>query len=101
MRPKVLARVGLADVAGHLVEELSGGQQQRVAIARALVTVPELLLADEVTAELDAGAAELVINLLFEVTGRGGALVVATHDEALAGRCDRAVRVVDGRISPP
>ncbi|RIX28154.1 ABC transporter ATP-binding protein [Amnibacterium setariae] len=93
-----LAGVGLDAVADHLVEALSGGQQQRVAVARALVTEPDLLLADEPTAALDAENREHVADLLFALPARGTALVVATHDRALAARADVVLHVESGRL---
>jgi putative ABC transport system ATP-binding protein len=94
-----LASVGLTEVSDHLVEELSGGQQQRVAIARALAISPDLLLADEPTAELDREMKERVVDLLMAVAGRGGAVVVATHDPEIAARCGRQVRLTNGSIA--
>jgi len=93
-----LDAVGLAARAAHLVEELSGGEQQRVAIARALVTQPEILLADEPTAELDAAARSRILDLLFDA-GSGRTLLIATHDPDVAARCHRTVRVADGRLT--
>jgi len=86
---EVLAAVGLASHAGQLVDDLSGGQQQRVAVARALAQEPRILLADEPTAELDAKMRSLVLARMLEVTDRGTALVLATHDPDVAARCDR------------
>ncbi len=94
-----LAGVGLTDVADHLVEELSGGQQQRVAIARALVIDPDVLIADEVTAELDAAMTDVIIGLVLDRAAHGTAVVLATHDPALAARCHRVLHLVDGRVS--
>ncbi|PZG54560.1 ABC transporter ATP-binding protein [Spongiactinospora gelatinilytica] len=88
-----LARLGLAGHADHLIEELSGGQQQRVAVARALTLGPRVLLADEPTAEQDAGHREIVLTELLAVADRGGALVIATHDDEVAARCDRVVEL--------
>ena len=93
-----LADVGLTEVADHLVEELSGGQQQRVAIARALVVEPDVVLADEPTAELDRGWKDRIVGLLLAVAGRGGTVVIATHDPEIATRCDARIRLVDGRV---
>jgi predicted ABC-type transport system involved in lysophospholipase L1 biosynthesis ATPase subunit len=95
--------VGLSDVADHLVEELSGGQQQRVAVARALAVEPSVLFADEVSTELDHDAKQRVVNLVFGLAGRGATVVLATHDPAIASRCTRELRLVDGRIedAPP
>jgi putative ABC transport system ATP-binding protein len=95
-----LEAVGLSDVADHLVEELSGGQQQRVAVARALVIEPDVLLADEPTAELDHDMKQRVVDLLLAVAGRGGIAVIATHDPEIADRCSRRLRLADGRIVP-
>jgi heme ABC exporter ATP-binding subunit CcmA len=94
-----LADLGLAGVAGKLVEKLSGGQQQRVAIARALVTAPEVVLADEPTAELDHGSQDIVIAGLQDAAAGGAAVVVATHDPEVAARCDRALRFHEGRLT--
>jgi ABC-type lipoprotein export system ATPase subunit len=96
-----LDAVGLGEVADHLVEELSGGQQQRVAIARALAVDPPIVLADEPTAELDHESKQHVVELLLDVAARGGVVVIATHDEEIAERCARQVRLVDGRVAPP
>ena len=94
-----LESVRLTDVADHLIEELSGGQQQRVAIARALAVAPELLIADEVTAELDAHTRDVVVELILAQASRGAAVVLATHDLDLAARCDRRLALVDGRVA--
>jgi putative ABC transport system ATP-binding protein len=98
----LLAAVGLAARADHLVEELSGGEQQRVAVARALVTDPEVVLADEPTAELDAVARGLILDLLLDAGRSGSAagrtLLIATHDPEVASRCDRTVKVSAGHI---
>jgi len=94
-----LAELGIGEVSGKLVEKLSGGQQQRVAIARALVTVPDVVLADEPTAELDHGSQDVVIAALHEAADRGAAVVVATHDPDVAAECDRALRFHDGQLA--
>ena len=86
-----LAELGLAEHVNHLVQELSGGQQQRVAVARALAAKPELLIADEPTAEQDAVTRELVLARMFAVATDGGAIVLATHDPEVAARCDRVI----------
>jgi putative ABC transport system ATP-binding protein len=88
---EALGQVGLGTHADQLVEELSGGQQQRTAVARALALRPELLIADEPTAELDPVARALTLTRLFEVAANGGALVLATHDPEVAERCDRVL----------
>lgn len=83
-----LTRVGLADQADQLVEELSGGQQQRTAVARGLALRPAVLLADEVTSELDAVNRQLILDLLLTECRRGTAVVLATHDPEAAAVCD-------------
>ncbi len=94
-----LEAVGLAERAYHRPDEMSGGQRQRVAIARALVTRPRLLLADEPTGNLDSESGERVIALLQQINRETGLTVLmVTHDEALAGRCDHRVLMRDGRI---
>jgi len=92
-----LRAVGLDEVAEHLIEELSGGQQQRAAVARALAGQPELLIADEPTAEQDEATRAVVMDLLFSVPDRGGALVLATHDPKVAQRCSRRIDLADLR----
>ncbi|MBI3678735.1 MAG: ABC transporter ATP-binding protein [Proteobacteria bacterium] len=95
-----LERVGLGGRRNHLPFKLSGGERQRVAIARSLVNRPKLLLADEPTGNLDRANSELVSDLLFGAcAGEGAALVLVTHDETLAQRCPRCVRLLDGRIA--
>ncbi len=98
---EVLARVGLAERLQHAPKHLSGGEQQRVALARAFVAQPKLLLADEPTGSLDAEAGREVIALLFDLNRAAGTtLVMVTHDEQLAARCDRTVRLEAGKIAP-
>ena len=93
-----LDRVGLAARADHLVDELSGGEQQRVALARAISTEPDLVLADEPTAQLDAENRGRVTDLLLELAGRGATVVVATHDQELTERCDLVFTLRDGAL---
>lgn len=86
-----LAELGLAEHADHLVQELSGGQQQRVAVARALAANPQVLIADEPTAEQDAVTRELVLARMLAVASGGGAIVLATHDPEVSARCDHVI----------
>lgn len=94
-----LAAVGLADRAGHYPAQLSGGEQQRVAVARAIVANPALLVADEPTGNLDEATGAGIIDLLFSLRReRGSTLVIVTHDNSLANRCDRVIRIRSGKI---
>lgn len=96
---ELLGRVGLAEAAGKLPRQLSGGEQQRVAVARALVTRPVLLLADEPTGNLDSANAQAVYELFRELNSRfGQTILVVTHDTGWAGRSDRVLRLLDGRL---
>ncbi len=95
----VLQRVGLGERLQHYPKHLSGGEQQRVALARAFVVRPKLLLADEPTGSLDAESGAGVIELIFDMNREAGTtLVMVTHDETLAQRCSRIVRLAAGRI---
>ena len=96
---ELLDYVGLAERADHRPSQLSGGEMQRVAIARALANRPRLLLADEPTGELDQTTGEHVASLLDRVNADGTALVIVTHDPALAGRARRVLTMRDGRIA--
>ena len=95
-----LERVGLARRGHHYPHQLSGGEQQRVALARALAARPALLFADEPTGNLDGVNAAAVADLMFAlVKETGAALVMVTHDTALAARADRQVRMAEGRAT--
>jgi putative ABC transport system ATP-binding protein len=95
----LLKRVGLGERTAHRVADLSGGEAQRVAIARALANGPEVLLADEPTGNLDTETAAQILNLLEELREREHvSLVIVTHDEKIAARATRVVRLRDGRI---
>lgn len=94
-----LAAVGLAHRSGHYPSQMSGGEQQRVALARASAPRPRLLLADEPTGNLDETNGRAIMNLLFDLRDRHGAtLIMVTHAPELAERCDRIIRLRDGRI---
>ncbi|MFY8142051.1 MAG: ABC transporter ATP-binding protein, partial [Caulobacter sp.] len=97
-----LARVGLSERLRHYPHQLSGGEQQRVALARALAIHPQLLFADEPTGNLDAANASGVAELMFELVAEtGAALVLVTHDPALAARADRQIVMGGGLVVDP
>ena len=99
---EILSKVGLQERMAHYPKHLSGGEQQRVALARAFSVRPKLLFADEPTGSLGAEAGESVIDLVFELNcSFGTTLVMVTHDEHLAQRCGRVVRLAAGRIVGP
>ncbi|NZA25613.1 ABC transporter ATP-binding protein [Luteimonas sp. SJ-92] len=94
-----LRKVGLGERLGHYPRQLSGGEQQRVALARAFVTGPSLLFADEPTGNLDTRTGQAIIELLFAMNAEAGTtLVLVTHDEHLASRCGRVLRLDSGRL---
>jgi putative ABC transport system ATP-binding protein len=95
----LLREVGLGERLSHLPRQLSGGEQQRVALARAFAGDPEVLFADEPTGNLDAESGQRVIELLFRLRDRvGSTLLLVTHDQQLAARCDRVLRLEAGRL---
>src|SRR4249920_1317204 len=96
---RILERVGLGERLEHYPRQLSGGEQQRVALARAFVTEPDLLFADEPTGNLDTDTGRAIIELLFELNAQSGTtLVLVTHDERIAERCGRILRLAAGRL---
>ncbi len=96
-----LESVGLGHRLTHYPGQMSGGEQQRTALARAVVAEPKLLLADEPTGNLDATTGVGIVDLMFDLQKKfGTSLLLITHDATLARRCDRAVRMDDGRLSP-
>ena len=95
----ILAQVGLGERLAHYPRQLSGGEQQRVALARAFVTRPAVLVADEPTGNLDTQTGQAIVDLLFRLNREAGTtLVLVTHDERLAARCDRVLRLDAGRL---
>jgi ABC-type lipoprotein export system ATPase subunit len=95
---EALADVGLAEVAGHLIEDVSGGEQQRVAVARALAVQPDVLLADEPSSEVDAESRERIIDLLCATARTGGVVVIASHDPDVVARGDDVLELDAGRL---
>lgn len=96
---ELLTRVGLKDRFEHRPYELSGGEQQRVAIARALINDPELIIADEPTGNLDSHTGHEIVDLLFALRDeRQATLIIATHDNSVAERAPRVIRLVDGQV---
>lgn len=95
---ELLDQMGLSSHVKHRPHQLSGGQQQRVAIARALMNDPSVILADEPTGNLDSKSAAMVLDLLRKINGQGKTVIIITHDQEVARRCDRVVSVFDGKI---
>lgn len=94
-----LDRVGLSDRSSHKPSELSGGQQQRVAIARALATDPTILLADEPTGNLDSKTGDDIMALFHELHQAGDTIILITHNEEIASKAQRRIRIMDGRVT--
>jgi putative ABC transport system ATP-binding protein len=95
---EVLEQVDLSDRMDHKPSELSGGQQQRVAIARAMVNDPRIIMADEPTGNLDSQSGKEIINLFNDLWKQGNTIVMITHDESIAQRCQRVIHLKDGLI---
>jgi len=95
---KLLQSVGLGDRIKHKPNQLSGGQQQRVAIARALINNPELILADEPTGNLDSKSGDEIIDLFIKLNKEGKTVVVVTHDEDIAKKAEKIIRIEDGKV---
>jgi len=96
---KALEKVNMLSRAKHLPTELSGGQQQRVSIARAIVTNPKLILADEPTGALDSKTSREIIDIFHELHAQGNTIVVITHDNDIAKQAQRAIHILDGKIT--
>lgn len=95
---QALEAVDMGELAGKIVSELSGGQKQRVAIARAVVNDPDIILADEPTGALDSINADAIMDLFRQLNKQGRTVIIVTHDQELAGRCDRIIRLADGEL---
>jgi len=94
-----LERVGLSDRAPHRPNQLSGGQKQRVAIARALAQAPDIILADEPTGNLDSTIGEEIMVIFDALHAEGQTFIIVTHEEEIASRCRRVIRLKDGQIA--
>ena len=95
---ELLKAVGLYDWRGHRPSELSGGQQQRIALARALANDPPILLADEPTGNLDSKSGEEIMAILTGLWKSGRTIIMVTHNDGIAARCERIIRIFDGRV---
>ena len=93
-----LEKVGLKNRMNHKPSEMSGGQQQRVAIARAIAQAPPVILADEPTGNLDSGSTGEIMDILKELHKEGRTIILITHDNEIADRAGRIIRIKDGRI---
>ena len=96
---EVIGRLGLAERISHKPYQLSGGERQRVAIARALMNEPELLLADEPTGNLDSETGNGILEALMELNSNGQTIIMVTHDDRIAARAGRVIRLADGKIA--
>lgn len=96
---ELLERFGIAECADRLSTEMSGGQQQRVAIARAIANRPATILADEPTGNLDSASGEQVMGILTDLNRAGTTLIIVTHDDEVAARAQRLIRLQDGRVA--
>ena len=99
MASKALESVGLSDRSHHRPNELSGGQRQRVAIARALVNNPSIILADEPTGNLDSKSGHEIMNILDDLHQKGNTIILVTHEDDIAQRAHRVIRLLDGKIT--
>ena len=93
-----LDKVGLSEKAHNKAGELSGGQKQRIAIARAIVNDPEIILADEPTGALDSNTSNDITEMLFDLNKQGKTVIIVTHDNELANKCENIIQIKDGKV---